>query len=751
MLQHPAFKPHLHVEIVPGEGLVLLSETGSHVLPNPLYALVARAVSGQRSPDAIVAALADEVGATEVHRVLAELEHQGFLIESVEGMSAGDAALWATLAVDPHVAARRLATEAVCVESLSGIDPGPLLDALRGAGVRVSPDGERAVVLTDDYLRPELDAENRRALAADRPWMLVKPVGAQVWLGPIFRPGHTGCWECLAQRLRETREVEAFLRQKTGSTTPPPLARAATVATLQVAGSLAASAIAAWIGREESPELEGTVLTLDTRSGRTHTHTLVARPQCPACGDPPDDLDVPARPISLQSRRKTFTRDGGHRALAPEATLERYGHHVSLITGAVGRLERSSPLGGIVHSYAAGTNGALPPLNLRGLRTALRSRSGGKGVTDIQARASALAEALERYSGVFRGEEPRRIARMKELGDSAIHPNACMGFSGRQYRDRDAWNARHSSKHRVPLPFDEDARIAWTPLWSLTRREARYLPTAHCFYRYPVAAEGLVCVVCSNGNAAGNTIEEAILQGFLELVERDSVALWWYNRIRRPAIDLDSFDEPYLGSVREYLSARGRDLWALDLTSDLGIPACVAVSRRAEGTPEQILLGFGAHLDPRIAVLRAVTELNQMLGPFLAASHAAAREPAADDGDPNVQEWLTQATVADHPYLTPDPGRAPRAAAEFPARWSDDLREDVLACQAVVERQGLEFLVLDQTRPDIGLPVVKVVVPGLRHFWPRLGPGRLYEAPVRLGWLPVPLTEDGINPVAMVL
>jgi len=42
----------------------------------------------------------------------------------------------------------------------------------------------------------------------------------------------------------------------------------------------------------------------------------------------------------------------------------------------------------------------------------------------------------------------------------------------------------------------------------------------------------------------------------------------------------------------------------------------------------------------------------------------------------------------------------------------------------------MEFLVLDQTRPDIALPVVKVIVPGLRHFWPRFGPGRLYEIPV---------------------
>jgi len=56
------------------------------------------------------------------------------------------------------------------------------------------------------------------------------------------------------------------------------------------------------------------------------------------------------------------------------------------------------------------------------------------------------------------------------------------------------------------------------------------------------------------------------------------------------------------------------------------------------------------------------------------------------------------------------------------------------------------MLVLDQTRPDIGLNAVKVFVPGLRHFWKRLAPGRLYEAPVKVGWLKEPLTENQLNP-----
>ena len=96
------------------------------------------------------------------------------------------------------------------------------------------------------------------------------------------------------------------------------------------------------------------------------------------------------------------------------------------------------------------------------------------------------------------------------------------------------------------------------------------------------------------------------------------------------------------------------------------------------------------------------------------------------------------------------PGRtAPRLASDYPRLLSDDLRDDVLFCQALVERLGMELLVLDQTRPDIGFPVVKVIVPGLRHFWARFAPGRLYEIPVELGWLPRSLAEHELNPIPM--
>jgi ribosomal protein S12 methylthiotransferase accessory factor len=147
--------------------------------------------------------------------------------------------------------------------------------------------------------------------------------------------------------------------------------------------------------------------------------------------------------------------------------------------------------------------------------------------------------------------------------------------------------------------------------------------------------------------------------------------------------------------------------------------------------------------------LRAVTELNQMLS---ALPEEPARNGTPDNvTDPETLQWLRTATVANQPYLRPDLAAPPRGRSCYGQSWSDDVTEDVRACQALVERHGMEMLVLDQTRPEIGLPVAKVIVPGLRHFWARFAPGRLYDVPVRLGWLPRALAEEELNPIPMFL
>jgi bacteriocin biosynthesis cyclodehydratase domain-containing protein len=748
MIQRPQFKAHFHIEIVKGEGVFLTSEIGHSVLNGALFELVAPLIDGRRTVDEIGDELQGRVPAAEVYYALALLEKKGYVIEAHQDISAREAAYWTIQNLSPQTAAGRLAQTRVRVTGFGEVPLDALVACLGSLGVRDSEAGRLGVVLTDDYLRKELQAYNQEALRSARPWMLIKPVGAQILIGPVFYPGHTGCWECLAQRLRINRSVEIFVQQKQNRDEPFPIASAATAATLQIACGMAATEIAKWIAAGETPQPESNVFSLDVLTWRVQLHALTRQPQCKACGEPMAVAAQPTKPLVLESHKKTSTDDGGHRIVGPEETLKKYERHVSPITGVVRVLGRHFVANDVMHVYVAGDNFAAPHYDLKSLQRTLRSESSGKGTTDQQARASGLCEALERYSGVFQGTETRRKARLKELNGLGIHPNECMLFSERQYQQRDAINEREDAFGHVPFPFDEEAEIEWTPVWSLTDKRYRYLPTEYCYYGYPLAEGQRRCISCSNGNAAGNTLEEAVLQGFFELVERDSVALWWYNRVHRPGVDLDSFEEPYVAKLRDFLRRRHVEFWALDLTSDLGVPVFGALSRRTDHAKEHIVMGFGAHLDPRIALLRAVTELNQMLVWLLRVDNKEIPETFEHKG---LLSWLTIATIANQPYLAPDENVPRRVAGAYPKRWSDDLRDDVLFCQELVEQHGMQMLVLDQTRPDIGLPVAKVIVPGLRHFWARYAPGRLYDVPVNLGWRTEPVAEEQLNPISMFL
>ncbi|MFT3764352.1 MAG: TOMM precursor leader peptide-binding protein [Minicystis sp.] len=742
-------------------GVFLLSETGHVGLRGAAYEQLVPLLDGRRGVEEIVAALEGTVPAAEVFYALERLRKKGYLVDASVPLAPEQAAFWELCGADPAVAARRLAETTVTVTAVASVDVGPILTQLASIGVRVVPTGgDRRIVITDDVLRPDLAAINAEALADGRPWMLVRPVGIEPWLGPIFVPGRTGCWACLTHRITGHRLLERRLSARKASVatgpqaTPGPgavrapeplgITRAALPSQVFALLGLAATEVAKWVVLGSNAALEGKVVTVHAATSERREHALTRRPQCAACGDPGLVADRQRRPVMLDAAVASFTADGGHRVGLPEETLARLDQHRSPITGIVGRLARLAE--GLAVSYVANHNFAFMDDELSFLRKHQRAYSGGKGKSEAQAQMSAVGEAIERYSGVFQGDEARVRARLSDLGPAAVHPNAIMLFSERQLADRERVNQSGSPFNWVPAPFDARREIEWSPLWPILGGPARYAPTALCYFGYGRDAAPFARGD-SNGCAAGATLEEAVYQGLMELCERDAVALWWYNRVRRPAVDLASFGDPYLADLEAHYASIHRSLWVLDLTSDLGIPTFVALSRRTDRRPEDILFGFGAHLDAKVALLRAATELNQFLP---GAIRVSAEDP--DGYDLTMEDairWLKTATLESEPYLAPDPVAPPRRLDDYPALSTGDLREDALRCARMLKEKGLETLVLDQTRPDTGLHVARVVVPGLRHFWARFAPGRLYDVPVQMGWLPRARREEELNPIPM--
>lgn len=371
----------------------------------------------------------------------------------------------------------------------------------------------------------------------------------------------------------------------------------------------------------------------------------------------------------------------------------------------------------------------------------------GRGLSKRQAVLSSLGEAAERISARFRGDEALVRGRFPALGPAALHPHALLNVSARQYAGRLAWNAAHPGRHEVPPPFEEETEVSWVEARGLAGGPARLVPAAYVYFDLPEAM-GAVCTANSNGCASGPSFADAAVRGFLELVERDAAAIWWYGRISRPALDLADPAEPGLAEIAAWQAEQGRRFHVLDLTHDLGVPVCAAVSLDRDGG--RVVFGFGAAWDTGAAALAAATEMQQL---YLSAllNERTGRDVPDDALPPETlafRRWLARATVAEEGYLlpaeTPPIGRQ-RRAQETPSDTESALQRIAETCAG----KGLEPLVVDLTREDIGVPTARVMVPGLRHFWARFGPGRLYDVPVALGWRSEPCPEEALNPTPL--
>jgi ribosomal protein S12 methylthiotransferase accessory factor len=715
------FVPNLSVYVLPRDTVCLYSEHRKFFLHGKLYcALVPRLGAGEPRAS-IVRALSREFPAAEIERAFERLLDRGFIFYpgTVDGPVAG---YWASLGLAPEAAAVNLHKIGVRVESCGLAGANELIAALREFGVRVvDRSADLIIVLANDYLDERLAEMNRQWLAEKQDWLPVQLSGIFPLVGPIFRPGKGACWTCLADRMKSNRQVKAFLdRQQARCVAASPLAE--TMLGDSAIG-LAAVEIARAIASGFGTDLQDHLISLDLLRSTVVRHCVAARPQCPSCGreELRDAQRTPA-PIRLRAGGKLVMTGGGYRAVAPAVTVARFRKLVSPLTGVVSHLERIPTDLPLNAGYVAKHNFSPRPETVDALKGALSRDSYGKGSTAEQAEAGALMEAIERDCGIFQGNEIRTIRRFTDFpaGD-AILPNDILLLS-----DKTALGQ-----------LDPSAEIEWSPVWSLRDERFKYAPTGLLYFFYAGEGDDQVSAD-SNGCAAGNTLEEAIVHGFLELVERDAYAIWWYNRLQRPEIDIATLGDTYILDLRAQLAAAGRRLWVLDITSDLGIPAVVAVSSWTEDARERVALGAGAHFDRRIAALRAVTELNLRMA--IDAMSGSRTGPAAGDGGDPVP-------LRRHAYVLPHGKAALGRPSSLPNFARLDRREQVLACVKTAKRRGLDFLVLDQTRPDVEIPVAKVIVPGLRHVDRRFAPGRLYDVPVKLGLRRRPLREAELNPL----
>jgi bacteriocin biosynthesis cyclodehydratase domain-containing protein len=723
------FAPNFTAYVLPPDVVCLYSEDRKFFLHGELYCALAEAV-GQRGKPAseLVRELEGKYPSDKIEEALKRLTERRYLLPASPASSGAAAGYWASLGLAPAVAETNLGNCRVRVESIDVEGAKELVTALTRLGVHVvsrSPD--LTITLVNDYLEQRLAELNRWRVSDKVPWLLAQPSGVFPLVGPLFHAGETACWTCLFDRMIRNREIKGFLER--GHARPVAVSPLVRKTFGQGGIQFAAVEIAKAIATGFRTDLRDHIASFDLPGAAVAKHYVARRPQCPTCGS--RKLQNPRRapaPIEIGPGAKLIMTSGGYRTVSSRATVARFRKHVSPLTGVVTRLERIEADLPLNTNFFAQHNFSAPAQSVDQLRAGLSGGSFGKGSTAEQGEASALMEAIERYSGIFQGDEIRITKRFTDFPEGdALLPNDVQLFSEAQFRTRH--EPQPDGSQPVPDPVDPSARIEWSPAWSLRDRRFKYLPTGLQYFFYRDFHTD------SNGCAAGNTLEEAIVQGFLELVERDAYAIWWYNRSQRAEVDLGEFDDSYVRDLRTQFADAGRKLWVLDITSDLGVPTYVAIMHWMQNGQENIEFGSGAHFDRRIALLRSLTELTQFLS--IGMMGGASGEKPTLDG-------VTPLRLEQYPFLVP--GHNPSLAPAPGLKVHDNTRDQVDACVEIASRAGHDFLVLDQTRPDVEVPVARVTVPGLRHFYRRFGPGRLYDVPVKLGLLDRPLLESELTP-----
>jgi thiazole/oxazole-forming peptide maturase SagD family component len=507
-----------------------------------------------------------------------------------------------------------------------------------------------------------------------------------VAIGPLHQPGKSVCFSCLYHWLVTSNAV-------TGLPDLPSSRHEAQVAADLINQALSRSS-------PSGDDLRNTIQTFDLSQKKRSVHPI-----------------YPLRDCGLCSTIKI-----------PEGCGLRI--HCSSMTGIVRKME-------ITSSRTAGAYRAIAewvsPLPIANARPLLKTQeSHGRGRTREEAEQGCIGEALERYSLIYRGDEPLQRARLCDI--TGVDPRDILLYSDRQYASREQWNRTADERYFVGERFDPEQEIDWFPGCDLTDGSRKFLPAGCVLMWYPFhEAEPEYARADTIGCGSGQTFEDALAHALLEWIERDAMAIWWYNRVRRPAVILESFAMQELLQVKDDLHRIGRDLFLLDCTTDFGIPTYVSVAPRLDGT--ELLFAGASHISPRVAAWKAASEVGQL---WFSAVHQGAV-------DVELKHWLTR-SIDTEIHLSPSYEiQAP--PEPLPLNSADQVRVIIDRLKAA----GLQAYAADLSRADVILKTARAVVPGLRHIWNRRGPGRLYDVPVQLGWLEAPLGEAHLNSICCMI
>ena len=364
--------------------------------------------------------------------------------------------------------------------------------------------------------------------------------------------------------------------------------------------------------------------------------------------------------------------------------------------------------------------------------------------------AATIGEALERYSASYLPPGAHVIlASARDLGPEAVDPAQFALFSEAQHADPEFPYER----------FIDTTVIRWVRGFELPSGQPKYLPLQLTYmpWHFRQSDEAAIGHATSSGIACGPTLEEAILTGLLEVIERDAVMLTWYNRLSLPRLEWTGH-AGLTALAERYFEPAGLRYTAVDLSVFLGVPTAFGVVRGHPGVVGAIGVGAGSAPTVEVAWRKALAEAFSVQR-WIRDRALEAPERVGLDAD-------EIATFTDHClyYVTHDRAELTSFLDASPETVDvggvgplegDTVLGQIEAIMRRLHARGVTAYAVDITAPDVrdaGFAVAHVIAPelcpldvlaGVRF----LGARRLYTAAYESGLVPAPLTGDDLNPL----
>ncbi|MFC5775079.1 TOMM precursor leader peptide-binding protein [Ectobacillus antri] len=591
-----------------------------------------------------------------------------------------------------------------------------------------------ALVLQDVW-DPSFQQRAAKALQeVDVPWLRAFATFGEGIVGPFVFPDVPGCFQCADMRRlmagRDRKEMWGI--RKSEKVYDPGASRTALLQLAHLVEEEARRFL-----QEQPLRCTSHMYVLQLKSMQISRRFILADPLCSFCGALPEDTAEHAA-ITLRPSLKV---EGSYRSrsiheLGPMLLRE----YLDTKTGLL-----NEKIYDLVPPFADASVNL--PLIMGDEGTAGRTHSYENSVV------TAILEGLERYCGLApRGKRTMLRDCFENIKADALHPLVVGVHAEEDY-----------ARANFPFqPFDPSRKINW--VWGYSLLENRPILIPERFAYYSLGCNSGHVYETSNGCAIGGSLEEAILYGIFEVVERDAFLMTWYATLALPRLDPYSVGDEELHMMLARIKATaGYEIFLFDATMENRIPSIMAIAKNQKETGLNLICAAGAHLDPVRAVKSA---LHELAGMMLTLDE---KFEAEKDTYMRMLEDSSLVTRMDHhsmlyglpeaegrlQFLLEEKRETRTFAQAFGEQtYHTDLTEDLRCVLDTFKRLQLDVIVVDQTAPELqrnGLYCVKVIIPGMlpmtfgNHLKRITGLERVLRVPVQLGYVKEPLTFTQLN------